>query len=51
MKIAGIGLSVAGIHERERTGILEVLAFTPWIADLNMIVRQSDPGAVGVMAV
>ena len=49
MKIAGIELSVAGI--RGGTGILEILAFTPGIANLNMIVRQSDPSAVGVVAV
>jgi hypothetical protein len=29
----------------------QIMAFTPGVANLNMIVRQSDPGVAGIMIV
>jgi hypothetical protein len=29
----------------------QILAFTPGVANLNMIVRQSDPGVAGIVIV
>jgi hypothetical protein len=29
----------------------QIVAFTPGVANLNMIVRQSDPGVAGIVAV
>jgi hypothetical protein len=29
----------------------QIMVFTPGVANLNMIVRQSDPGVAGIVAV
>ena len=44
-----VGVSLAGTLRVTRQDVPEILTFTLEVANLNMTVRQSDPGGAGVV--
>jgi hypothetical protein len=48
-RLVGVGVILAGTSSVVGREVPEILTFTLRVANLNMTVRQSDPGAAGVV--
>jgi hypothetical protein len=48
-RLVGVSVTLAGTSSGVRREVPEILTFTLGVANLNMTVRQSDPGAAGVV--